>query len=117
MTVPTRGRLERDALRDIWTPEATEFTPWLALPDNLAVPGEPLCARPRAGPFVVALADAGRGPHSVARQFGAIDSSSGRLTAPIHPAVFAAVTLAKLPAVRFADYAPTIRTAAQASQP
>jgi hypothetical protein len=42
MTVPTLGRLERVELRDIWTSEATEFTPWLALPDNLAVLGEAL---------------------------------------------------------------------------
>jgi len=37
MTPPNLGRLERVELRDIWTSEATEFTPWLARPENLAV--------------------------------------------------------------------------------
>lgn len=36
------GRLERVELRDIWTSEATSFTPWLALPDNLAILAETL---------------------------------------------------------------------------
>ena len=36
------GRLERVELRDIWVSEATEFTPWLARPKNLAVLGEAL---------------------------------------------------------------------------
>lgn len=31
------GRLERVELRNIWLSEATEFTPWLARPENLAV--------------------------------------------------------------------------------
>ena len=36
------GRLERIELRDIWTTEATDFTPWLARPENLEVLGETL---------------------------------------------------------------------------
>lgn len=36
------GRLEHVDLRDIWTTEATEFTPWLARPENLAILGEAL---------------------------------------------------------------------------
>lgn len=42
MTAPALGRLERVELRDIWTSEATEFTPWLARPENLLVLGETL---------------------------------------------------------------------------
>jgi hypothetical protein len=34
------GRLERVDLRNIWLSEATEFTPWLAQPENLAVLAE-----------------------------------------------------------------------------
>ena len=30
------GRLERVELRDIWVSEASEFTPWLARPENIA---------------------------------------------------------------------------------
>jgi hypothetical protein len=58
MTPLSLGRLERVDLRDIWTTEATEFTPWLARPENLAVLGETLVidleleAQERAvGPF------------------------------------------------------------------
>ncbi len=36
------GRLTRVDLRDIWTSEATDFTPWLARPENLSVLGETL---------------------------------------------------------------------------
>ena len=36
----TLGRLERVDLRNIWLSEATEFTPWLAQADNLAVLAE-----------------------------------------------------------------------------
>lgn len=36
------GRLKRVELRDIWTSEATDFTPWLARPENLAVLAETL---------------------------------------------------------------------------
>jgi hypothetical protein len=36
------GRLEKVDLRDIWTTEATDFTPWLARQENLAVLGETL---------------------------------------------------------------------------
>lgn len=36
------GRLERIDLRNIWTTEATDFTPWLARPENLEVLGETL---------------------------------------------------------------------------
>ena len=31
------GRLERVDLRNIWTSEATDFTPWMARPENLSV--------------------------------------------------------------------------------
>ena len=36
------GRLTRVELRDIWTSEATDFTPWLAREENLAVLGDAL---------------------------------------------------------------------------
>lgn len=36
------GRLERVELRDIWVSEASEFTPWLARPENIALLGEAL---------------------------------------------------------------------------
>lgn len=36
------GRLERVDLRNIWASEATDFTPWLARPENLAVLAETL---------------------------------------------------------------------------
>ena len=36
------GRLRRVNLRDVWANEATEFTPWLAEPENLEVLGETL---------------------------------------------------------------------------
>jgi hypothetical protein len=36
------GRLSKVELRDIWTSEATDFTPWLARPENLAVLAETL---------------------------------------------------------------------------
>lgn len=36
------GRLTRVDLRDIWTSESSEFTPWLAREENLAVLGEAL---------------------------------------------------------------------------
>ena len=42
MTTTEMGRLERVALRDIWTTEAQDFTPWLAQPENLAVLSETL---------------------------------------------------------------------------
>ena len=42
MTPPPLGRLSRVDLRDIWTSEATEFTPWLARPENLIVLAETL---------------------------------------------------------------------------
>jgi hypothetical protein len=34
------GRLEQVALRDYWAQEHTEFTPWLAAPDNLKLLGD-----------------------------------------------------------------------------
>ena len=37
MTEKPLGRLERVELRDIWTSEASDFTPWLAQPENLVV--------------------------------------------------------------------------------
>ncbi len=36
------GRLERVDLRAIWSSESSDFTPWLALPENLAVLSETL---------------------------------------------------------------------------
>tara|TARA_B100001179_G_scaffold173006_1_gene128437 strand:- start:360 stop:1343 length:984 start_codon:yes stop_codon:yes gene_type:complete len=36
------GRLERVALRDVWLGEATHFTPWLAMDENLEVLSEAL---------------------------------------------------------------------------
>lgn len=40
MAVQSLGRLERVPLRDVWTSEAGDFTPWLALEDNLALLGD-----------------------------------------------------------------------------
>lgn len=40
MTTPPLGRLTRVDLRDAWKHEATHFTPWLALPDNIALLAE-----------------------------------------------------------------------------
>ncbi len=40
--MPTLGRLERVDLRDIWSTEAQDFTPWLAREENLAILGETL---------------------------------------------------------------------------
>ena len=37
---PLLGRLERVELRDAWLGEATDFTPWLAQPENRALLGE-----------------------------------------------------------------------------
>lgn len=34
------GRLERVDLREIWLSEASEFTPWLARPENLEILSE-----------------------------------------------------------------------------
>lgn len=42
MTTAELGRLERVALRNIWTTEAQDFTPWLAQEANLAVLSETL---------------------------------------------------------------------------
>jgi len=42
MTVQPLGRLSRVDLRDIWTSEASDFTPWLARPENIAVLSEAL---------------------------------------------------------------------------
>ncbi len=42
MTNKDLGRLERVALRDIWLSEASNFTPWLARKENLAILGETL---------------------------------------------------------------------------
>lgn len=42
MTDKPLGRLERVELRDIWVNEASEFTPWLARPENIAVLSETL---------------------------------------------------------------------------
>ena len=37
-----RGRLQHVDLRNIWISEPTEFTPWLARPENLALLGDTL---------------------------------------------------------------------------
>lgn len=42
MTPPPLGRLTPVELRDIWISEATEFTPWLARPENLTLLAETL---------------------------------------------------------------------------
>ena len=42
MTDCPLGRLTRVELRDIWTSEASDFTPWLAREENLQVLGEAL---------------------------------------------------------------------------
>jgi len=42
MKAPTLGRLQRHDLRNVWVSEATDFTPWLAQPENLAMLGEAL---------------------------------------------------------------------------
>jgi hypothetical protein len=42
MTPSALGRLTRIDLRDIWISEATDFTPWLARPENLTLLGETL---------------------------------------------------------------------------
>jgi hypothetical protein len=39
-TKPALGRLQRVALRDAWLGEASDFTPWLAGPDNITLLGE-----------------------------------------------------------------------------
>lgn len=36
-SMPKLGTLERVALRDVWKNEASHFTPWLALPENLKI--------------------------------------------------------------------------------
>jgi hypothetical protein len=38
----TLGRLERLELRTVWSNEATDFTPWLAKPENLEALSEAL---------------------------------------------------------------------------
>lgn len=42
MSAPPLGRLERVELRSIWASEATDFTPWLARPENLTLLAEAL---------------------------------------------------------------------------
>ena len=42
MSVPELGRLAPVDLRDIWISEATDFTPWLARPENIAELGKAL---------------------------------------------------------------------------
>ena len=42
MTEQALGTLARVDLRDIWTTEANDFTPWLARPENLTVLGDTL---------------------------------------------------------------------------
>ena len=40
MAQPTLGRLERVGLREAWLSEASDFTPWLALDDNVKLLSE-----------------------------------------------------------------------------
>jgi hypothetical protein len=40
LTKPALGRLEHVELREAWTGEATDFTPWLAQPENIVLLGE-----------------------------------------------------------------------------
>ena len=42
MSLDVLGRLERVELRDIWTSESSDFTPWLAREENLSVLAESL---------------------------------------------------------------------------
>ena len=42
MSLPPLGRLEQVSLRSTWPDEARNFTPWLALPENLQLLGESL---------------------------------------------------------------------------
>jgi hypothetical protein len=40
MSIPTLGRLSRVDLRAVWVNEATQFTPWLAREENIALLGD-----------------------------------------------------------------------------
>lgn len=40
MTTPNLGRLKKVNLRDAWTSVSSDFTPWLAQDENLALLGE-----------------------------------------------------------------------------
>jgi hypothetical protein len=40
MNTKQLGRLEKVGLREVWTSESGDFTPWLALPENLKLLGE-----------------------------------------------------------------------------
>ena len=42
MDEPTLGYLKRIELRNAWTSESRDFTPWLARPENLELLGEAL---------------------------------------------------------------------------
>lgn len=42
MTQKALGKLNKVDLREVWMSEASDFTPWLAEPDNLAILGEAL---------------------------------------------------------------------------
>lgn len=42
MTAQNLGRLERIELRNVWKSESSDFTPWLAQPENLSLLGETL---------------------------------------------------------------------------
>jgi hypothetical protein len=42
LSIPALGRLQPINLREVWGDEAVQFTPWLALPENLGVLGEAL---------------------------------------------------------------------------
>jgi hypothetical protein len=42
MTAKNLGRLKSVPLRSVWQNEAFDFTPWLAIPENLELLGETL---------------------------------------------------------------------------
>lgn len=40
MSSPSLGRLKRVSIREIWKNEASDFTPWLAEPENISLLGD-----------------------------------------------------------------------------
>ena len=53
--MPKLDRLQPVELRDIWSDEATDFTPWLAEEDNLALLSETLRLVERYGILITTL--------------------------------------------------------------